>query len=78
MEAYEIPLHFMYPSYSEDNSVVKYAEYASFFYGLLSSPPLNLFSLKLMDTPKEVTIFQVKFYVSRPLAAPLPNTVFIS
>lgn len=55
----------MYPSYSEDNSILKYSEHTSFFYGLLSSPPKSfyLFSLKLVDTPKEETIYHVKFYV---------------
>lgn len=64
MQAEEIPPHFIDSSCAEDNSILKYSEHTSFFYGLLSSPPriFYLFSLKLSDTPKEVTIYHDKFY----------------
>lgn len=64
MQAEEIPSHFIDSSYAEDNSILKYSEHTSLFYGLLSSPPriFYLFSLKLADTPEEVTIYHGKFY----------------
>lgn len=71
MQTEGIPLHFMDSSYSEENSILKYSEYTSFFYGFSRSPH-KIFCLlwRLWILPQKCQFIMLNF-MSRPLAVHL-------